>query len=57
MIGECIIKLSGLAMNGGIDEWFELFFEGKSAGNLHLKSRYSPMMIQTPANRIMNGAG
>ena len=40
-VGEAVIKLSALCMGGGIDEWFEIQFEGKTAGKVHLKGIFT----------------
>jgi len=37
-VGGCTIKLSSLAINGGLDEWFEIQFKGKKAGAVHLNA-------------------
>jgi hypothetical protein len=39
-VGETQIKLSALCLNGGVDEWFEIQHKGKSAGKVHLRSKY-----------------
>ena len=41
-IGAATIKLSALCANAGIDEWFEIQYKGKTAGNIHLKSQWEP---------------
>ena len=41
-IGEGMTKLSALVVNGGIDEWFTIQFEGKDAGKVHLKCEWTP---------------
>jgi Ca2+-dependent lipid-binding protein len=41
-VGEANIKLSSLCVNGGIDEWFKLFYKGKEAGQLHIKGQWHP---------------
>ena len=38
IIGEATMKLSALCVNGGIDEWFQIAYRGKSSGQLHLKA-------------------
>ena len=35
-------KLSALALNGGIDEWFEIEYKGKSAGRVHFRCEWEP---------------
>ena len=41
-IGETKVKTSALVFNGGLEEWFELYFKGKPAGKLHLKCKWEP---------------
>ena len=41
-VAEVIIKLSALCVNGGIDEWFQVQYKGKSAGQIHLKGVWHP---------------
>lgn len=41
-VGDCIIKLSALCVNGGIDDWFQCNWKGKSCGAVHLKSQWHP---------------
>ena len=41
-VGEAVIKLSALCMNGGIDDWFQCNYKGKSCGNIRLKSQWHP---------------
>lgn len=57
LIGETKIKLSALCTNGGIDDWFQLQFEGNDAGVVHLKSVWTPLMIPVPVNPIIGAAG
>ena len=42
VVGDAIIKLSSLCVNNGIDEWFEIQYKGKKAGDVHLKSEWKP---------------
>ena len=35
-------KLSGLCCDGGMDEWYPLFWKGKEAGKLHIKAEWWP---------------
>lgn len=46
LVGECVIKLSSLAINGGLDEWFEIQFKGKKAGAVHLRAEWYPTGMQ-----------
>ena len=41
-VGEANIKFSALCNSGGIDEWFEIQHKGKSAGKVHLRSKFTP---------------
>lgn len=41
-VAETIIKLSALAVNGGIDDWFAVQYKGKNCGNIHLKGEWYP---------------
>jgi len=41
-IGSANIKLSSLAVNGGLDDWFDIQYKGKKAGALHLKGVWTP---------------
>ena len=41
-VGECIVKLSALCVNGGLDEWFQVQYKGKSCGQIHLKGQWHP---------------
>ena len=42
LIGEATIKLSALCVNGGLDEWFQIAYRGKSSGQVHLKAQFTP---------------
>ena len=42
LVGESTIKLSSLAINGGMDEWFEIQFKGKRSGAVHLRAEWFP---------------
>ena len=41
-IGEGNAKLSSFTLAGGIDEWFEIYFKGKSAGKIHFRCEWEP---------------
>ena len=41
-IGAFQTKVSAFARPGGLDEWFTLTFKGKSAGQIHIKSAWTP---------------
>ena len=41
LVGQGIIKLSSLIINGqGIDEWFEIQYQGKSTGKVHFRCEW-----------------
>jgi len=42
LIGETIIKLSSLAIPGGLDDWFVIQYHGKEAGKIHLTGEWHP---------------
>ena len=42
VIGDGQLKLSALCVNGGLDEWFDIFYKGKNAGKIHLKGEWFP---------------
>ena len=42
LIGEATVKLSALCVEGGIDDWWTITFEGKKAGMLHMKGTWHP---------------
>ena len=41
-VGACQLKCSSLCVPGGLDEWFTITYKGKSAGQVHLKSKWTP---------------
>ena len=47
-IGSATIKLASLCNAKGTDEWFELQYEGKKAGTIHLKSEFTSNAEQPP---------
>jgi hypothetical protein len=49
-VGEAVIKISALCTSGGIDEWFEILYEGKLAGKVHLVSVFIPKVKSAPLN-------
>ena len=42
LVGETTIKLTALAANGGIDEWYSIQYKGKKSGDVHIKSSWKP---------------
>jgi Ca2+-dependent lipid-binding protein len=42
-VGECTVKLSSfIGTKGDMDDWWEIQYEGKPAGHIHLKSKWFP---------------
>ena len=41
-IGQFDVKLQELCVDAGVDEWYTILWEGKSAGSVHLKSVWTP---------------
>jgi len=37
-VGEVSIKLSALCLAQGLDDWFQIQYEGKVAGTVHVKA-------------------
>lgn len=50
LIGSVTMKLSGLCMNGGMDEWYDIQYKGKKAGAIHLKGDWTPTTATAPAH-------
>ena len=42
LVGETEIKLSAFCVNGGIEDWWQLSFNGKKAGEIHLIGDWHP---------------
>ena len=42
IVGETEIKLSAFCVQGGIDDWWQLSYKGKKAGEIHLKGMWHP---------------
>ena len=42
LIGETCIKLSAFCVTGGIDDWWQLSYRGRKAGDIHLKGDWVP---------------
>jgi len=42
LIGESLIKISALTVNGGIDEWYDIQYKGKKSGMVRLRSKWTP---------------
>lgn len=41
-IGSCVVKLSSfIGTEGNMDDWWEIQYEGKSAGHIHMKSTWT----------------
>lgn len=41
-VGFVKLKMSSLIINKGVDAWFEIMYENKSAGQVHLKTSFEP---------------
>ena len=41
-IGMTVLKVSSLTLNNGVNDWFEVTYKAKSAGSVHLQSRFQP---------------
>ena len=41
-IGFVTIKLSSLMINCGVEDWFPIMFENKTAGEIFIKSKFEP---------------
>ena len=44
LVGDCTVKLSGFIGedNKGMDDWWQISYEGKAAGHIHMKSEWHP---------------
>ena len=40
VVGSATMKLSTFCVDKGIDEWYEIFYEAKSAGHIRIKSKW-----------------
>jgi Ca2+-dependent lipid-binding protein len=56
-IGAVMLKASSLCIPGGMDEWFTITYKGKSAGQVHLKSTWTPMGQSANAGAAQNIMG
>lgn len=57
VVGDCVVKLSDfIGDSGKLDDWWQINFEGKPAGHIHLKSfwtpRAEPLKEKPPASQI-----
>lgn len=41
-VGSCVIKLSSLCVNSGLDEWFQVQHNGKNCGTVHMRGHWTP---------------
>jgi len=39
-VGSCGVAVAQLTEGNGVDEWFELRYEGESAGKVHLRTEF-----------------
>ena len=40
-VGEVSIKVAGLCIKGGLDDWFSIKYKGKEAGKVHLVTHFT----------------
>ena len=52
VMAEATIKISGLCVNGGMDDWWEVSKNGKKEGMIHFKSKWTPSDAQTGASEL-----
>lgn len=41
-VGETIMSVGDLIVNGGVNTWFEIYYKKKSAGSVHLSTTWKP---------------
>ena len=41
-VGFVKFKMSSLIINMGVDAWFDIMFENKSAGQVHIRTKFEP---------------
>ena len=41
-LAEATIKISGLCVNGGMDDWWKVQYKGKDGGAIHFISKWQP---------------
>ena len=41
-IGMTVLKVSSLVYNNGVNDWFDVTYKSKSAGSVHIQTRYVP---------------
>jgi len=41
-VGFAKIKLSALIFNNGVDDWFDIMYENKGAGSVHITTEFEP---------------
>ena len=41
IVGASIMKLSSFCVEGGLDDWYEITYGGKSAGHVRIKSKWT----------------
>jgi hypothetical protein len=39
-VGACKVPVADLLANGGVDQWFTIEHEAKSAGSVHLRTEF-----------------
>lgn len=52
LMAEATIKVSGLCVNTGIDDWWVVQKDGKTEGHIHFISKWEPSEAQTGASEI-----
>lgn len=55
LVGQTTIKCSSLCINNGVNEWFTINYKDKSAGRVHIASRFNP--ANKPADPNKPAAG
>jgi len=42
IVGNALLQVSTLCVKSGVDDWFTICYKGKQAGQIHLKSEWTP---------------
>ena len=45
LICEGTVNLAGLCVSTPIDDWFQLQYDGKNSGKIHLRTTYTPQSL------------
>ena len=51
-LGEATIKISGLCLPGGVDDWWKVHYKGKPAGAIRFKGEWFPRDSQTKETEL-----